>query len=99
MIRTNAQVAIEASAQYGGATADHVLTRAELFKNWLDKADATTAKVSQAALEDAWNKGHESGFWNGRESAGSGEMKLVGADHAKALNPYSARIPVEGEQP
>ena len=43
-----------------------------------------------AALSAAWANGHESGFWNGRESAGSGYMELCGRDHAKANNPYGA---------
>lgn len=49
--RTNAQVAITASAQYGGSTADKVLERADLFKSWLDEADAKDKK----AIEDRNN--------------------------------------------
>jgi hypothetical protein len=94
--RTNAQVAIQASAQYGGSTADKVLERADRFKSWLDDADAKDKQSSQTDLEDAWNKGHESGFWNGRQSAGSGEVAGLGVDHAKANNPFSARVPDDG---
>lgn len=39
-------------------------------------------------LARAWAAGHESGFWNGRESTGSGEMEFCGVEHAKANNPY-----------
>jgi hypothetical protein len=38
----------------------------------------------------AWLEGHESGFWNGRASAGSGEMAHSGVEHAKVNNPYPA---------
>lgn len=55
----------------------------------------TKTHSSQTELEDAWNKGHESGFWNGRESAGNVEMKLCGVEHAKAHNPFSAPVPDE----
>lgn len=37
---------------------------------------------------DAWRRGHESGFWNGRQSAGHGEMKLVGIEHGNKANPH-----------
>ena len=100
MIHTNAQAALQAAVDfYEGHDVGRVLSTAEAFKAWIDTVDSRDVGASQTALEDAWNKGHESGFWNGRESAGSGEMKLMGADHAKAVNPYSARAPVEGEQP
>lgn len=37
---------------------------------------------------EAWDKGHESGFWNGRESHGDVTGCLIGIEHAKAHNPY-----------
>lgn len=40
---------------------------------------------------DAWNAyniGHQDGFWNGRETAGNTEMTLAGVEHAKHHNPY-----------
>jgi hypothetical protein len=44
-----------------------------------------------ALVEQAWNDGHEAGFWNGRESAGSGEMEACGVEHAKLTNPYTQK--------
>lgn len=52
---------------------------------------ALRAAIEAAAAHlsaDAWAEGHESGFWNGRESAGCGEMLLIGIEHAEATNPY-----------
>jgi hypothetical protein len=46
----------------------------------------------------AWLEGHESGFWNGRASAGSGEMAHGGVEHAKVNNPYPA-APTPEEAP
>jgi hypothetical protein len=47
---------------------------------------------------EAWLEGHQSGFWNGRASAGSGEMAHVGVEHAKVNNPYPA-APTPEEAP
>lgn len=47
---------------------------------------------------EAWLEGHEAGFWNGRASAGSGEMAHVGVEHAKVSNPYPA-APMPEEEP
>lgn len=55
-------------------------------------SDTLQASARQIAA-DAWDKGHESGFWNGRESAGNVAGLLIGVEHAKANNPY--RQPVE----
>ena len=55
-------------------------------------AEDVTAMLEAAApymLATAWAAGHESGFWNGRESTGSGEMEFCGVEHAKANNPYT----------
>jgi hypothetical protein len=41
-------------------------------------------------MAEAWAEGHESGFWNGRESAGHHEMRYVGLEHAQLNNPYGA---------
>jgi len=46
--------------------------------------------VAPQLLQAAWADGHESGFWNGRESAGSEDMELCGVEHAEANNPYRA---------
>lgn len=50
-------------------------------------ADALT-KAGYGKLADAWDEGHQSGFWNGRESSGNTEGLLIGAEHADAMNPY-----------
>jgi hypothetical protein len=54
------------------------------------REDARTAIEAAAPhlVAPAWEEGHESGFWNGRESSGSGEMAACGVEHAKLNNPY-----------
>lgn len=64
------------------------------------QADALTAAgfgLVKAAAADAWAEGHESGFWNGRESAGHHEMRYVGLEHAQLNNPYRAAT-IEADQ-
>lgn len=46
------------------------------------------AEAIAPVLAEAWDKGHESGFWNGRESHGDVTGCLVGVEHAEAHNPY-----------
>jgi hypothetical protein len=65
------------------------------------EAIAVLAALAEAApfiKHAAWLEGHEAGFWNGRASAGSGEMAHVGVEHAKVSNPYPA-APTPEEAP
>jgi hypothetical protein len=57
---------------------------------WLADFRKALEAAAPHLLEQAWNEGHEAGFWNGRESAGSGEMEACGVEHAKLHNPYTA---------
>lgn len=50
--------------------------------------DEALGRVVADAKSEAWYEGHESGFWNGRESAGHHEMRYVGLEHAQLNNPY-----------
>jgi hypothetical protein len=60
----------------------------------VNMSDTLQASARQITA-DAWGKGHEDGFWNGRMSshATALEAELIGKEHAEANNPY--RQPVE----
>lgn len=55
---------------------------------WLGNLKTILEAAAPHLMAAAWADGHESGFWNGRESAGSGEMAAVGIEHEKIANPY-----------
>ena len=52
------------------------------------KATAALLPIIREAQAEAWAEGHESGFWNGRESSGHHEMRYVGLEHAQLNNPH-----------
>jgi hypothetical protein len=58
---------------------------------WRGRCVKAVEAAAPYMLAEAWAEGHESGFWNGRESAGSGEMELCGVEHAKVANPYRSQ--------
>ena len=58
----------------------------------VNMSDTLQASARQIAAE-AWDKGHEDGFWNGRQSQGDTTGLLIGKEHGEANNPY--RKPVE----
>lgn len=77
---------------------------------WSLDADQAMRKVAeslvpvlQQAKAQAWDEGHEEGFWNGRLSAGMlpsepGQMPLIGKEHAEAKNPYREAAKEDREQ-
>lgn len=56
-------------------------------QHWMERARIALEAAAPHMLAQAWAAGHESGFWNGRESTGSEEMEFCGVEHAKANNP------------
>jgi hypothetical protein len=62
------------------------LTRAA----YRSKARAALEAAAPHMLAEAWDEGHEDGFWNGRLSHGDTEA-LTGIEHAKATNPYRSQ--------
>lgn len=60
----------------------------EVITSPQEYAEAMLGAAAPYMLSAAWSDGHEAGFWNGRESAGTDETGLCGVEHAKANNPY-----------
>lgn len=60
-------------------------------------------KLCKPSMADAWDEGHEEGFWNGRLSAGMlpsepGQMPAIGKEHAEANNPYRKDVAKESQE-
>lgn len=66
-------------------------TNRGLANQIVNMTDTLQASARQIAA-DAWDKGHEAGFWNGRESHGDVSGVLIGKEHAEATNPYRQAV-------
>lgn len=74
------QHAVSFNEGYEAAMAQHLADDPSVAQDWLDEN-----------LAEAWDKGHESGYWNGRQSSSilpHDHEGPMGIDHAKANNPY-----------
>lgn len=59
-------------------------------RQWMEDAQAAVEAAAPFIAAQAWDEGHESGFWNGRLSHGDPEA-LTGVEHAELSNPYRSK--------
>ena len=70
-----------------GASSYGVSENNQLYLQCAATANQYLERFMPATAAEAWDEGHESGFWNGRLSNSDAEA-LTGIDHATGNNPY-----------